>query len=293
MSVISTEKKKIMELEALAKAESTFFVLMHDGNGLKRITLDLAMTGLIYNNAGAHNSIYRGKYLGNHVTDEQWAEIEAGTFRDMYIGDYWIIDGVTWRIAAFDYWFGFGDSACNKHHIVIVSDGNLLNADGSTTHWMNATNITTGAIVGSDWYTGANGNTGKAQCRSKIQNAFGSSHILVHREYLANAVTNGYESAGAWYDSDVEMMTEEMVYGGKIFGNVINGTNVPTSYTIGNSQLPLFRLDHTKICNRANWWLRDVVSSTGFASVRYDGYADYNYASVAWVGVRPAFGICA
>jgi hypothetical protein len=266
---------------------------MHDGNGLKRITLDLAMTGLIYNNAGAHNSIYRGKYLGNHVTDEQWAEIEAGTFRDMYIGDYWIIDGVTWRIAAFDYWFGFGDSACNKHHIVIVSDGNLLNADGSTTHWMNATNITTGAIVGSDWYTGANGNTGKAQCRSKIQSAFGAGHILTHREYLANAVTNGYESAGAWYDSDVEMMTEEMVYGGKIFGNVINGTNVPASYTIGNSQLPLFRLDHTKICNRAYWWLRDVVSSTYFARVDYTGYANYYYASNTWVGVRPAFGICA
>jgi hypothetical protein len=293
MSVISTEKKKIMELEALAKAESTFFVLMHDGNGLKRITLDLAMTGLIYNNAGAHNSIYRGKYLGNHVTDEQWAEIEAGTFRDMYIGDYWIIDGVTWRIAAFDYWFGFGDFACNKHHIVIVSDGNLLNADGSTTHWMNATNITTGAIVGSDWYTGANGNTGKAQCRSKIQSAFGAGHILTHREYLANAVTNGYESAGAWYDSDVEMMTEEMVYGGKIFGNVINGTNVPTSYTIGNSQLPLFRLDHTKICNRAGWWLRDVVSSAHFAYVSGDGLATYAGASDPWVAVRPAFGICA
>ena len=122
MPVISTEKKKIMELEALAKAESTYNMLMHDGNGLKRIPLDLAMTGLIYNNAGAHNAIYRGKYLGDHVTDEQWTEIHNGTFRDMYVGDYWVINGITWRIAAFDYWLNHGDTACTKRIIVIVPD---------------------------------------------------------------------------------------------------------------------------------------------------------------------------
>ena len=43
----------------------------------------------IQNNAGFHNSIYRGKNLGADVTDEQWAAIKAGTFDDLFIGDYW------------------------------------------------------------------------------------------------------------------------------------------------------------------------------------------------------------
>lgn len=42
-------------------------------------------------NAGFHNSVYRGKYLGTAVTDTQWTAIGNGTFEDLYIGDYWTI----------------------------------------------------------------------------------------------------------------------------------------------------------------------------------------------------------
>lgn len=238
------------------------------------------------NNAGFHNSIFRGKNLGTSVTADQYAAISAGTFKDMFIGDYWVINGVNWRIAAFDYWWNNGDTACSKHHIVIVPDSSLATAK------MNNTSITTGAYVGSDFYTGANSNTGKATARTAINNAFGSAHILTHREYLKNAVTNGYESAGAWYDSTFELMTEQMVYGCKVFGNVINGTNVPESYTIDNAQLPLFALDHSKICNRGGWWSRAVVGSTYFAFMDAGGGCYYANAG-ATIGIRPAFGICA
>lgn len=252
-----------------------------------------SISNISYKNAGAHNSIYRGKNLGSAVTDEQWAQIGAGTFGDLFIGDYWVINGVTWRIAAFDYWYCFGDAECTTHHAVIVPDSNLLNADEGTTHWMNATNTTSGAYVGSDFYTGNNGNTGKAQCRSMAQSAFGSAHILTHREYLQNAVTDGYESGGAWYDSDVEIMNEKMVYGCEIFSNQTSGTNIPVKYTIDNAQIPLFALDHSRICNRSSWWIRDVVSGSTFARVHAHGFATYSGASTLWIGVRPAFAICA
>lgn len=39
--------------------------------------------------AGLHNSIARGKCLGDHITDEQWAAIKNGTYDDMWIGDWW------------------------------------------------------------------------------------------------------------------------------------------------------------------------------------------------------------
>lgn len=247
----------------------------------------LAMT----NNAGFHNSIFRGKYLGTSVTSTQYSQISAGTFDDLYIGDYWTINSVNWRIAGFDYWYNRGDIACTTHHIVIVPDANLLNYDGSTTHWFNATDTTSGAYVGSDWYTGNNSNTGCSQVTTIINNAFGSAHILTHREYLANTVTNGYESGIAWYDSTHEFMTEQMVYGCKVFGNVINGTNIPANYAISISQLPLFRLAPRYLCNRTGWWLRDVVSSMAFAFMGYDGRCDYASASNMWIGVRVAFGI--
>jgi len=288
---LSVQTKKLMELEELLTASKECFILIHDGLALKRIDLDDLQTGLIYNNAGAHNAFYRGKNLGAYVTDEQWAEIQAGTFRGMYIGDYWVINGVTWRIAAFDYWLHCGDTECTTHHVVIVPDSNLLVGDGSTTHWMNKTDTTTGAYVGSDFYTGNNGNTGKAQITSMINSAFGSGHILSHREHLQNAVTNGYESGGTWYDSTVEIMTERMVYGCDIFHNTMRGTNIPNMYSIDKTQLPLFAHDPSKICNRANWWLRDVVSASHFAYVNNNGNCTSSGASHAWVGVRPAFGI--
>lgn len=68
---------------------------------------------------------YRGKNLGTSVTAEQYAAIEAGTFEDLYIGDYWVINDVNWRIAAFDYYLTTGDTACTTHHVTIVPDTNL------------------------------------------------------------------------------------------------------------------------------------------------------------------------
>lgn len=247
-------------------------------------------------NAGSHNSIYRGKNLGTSVTAEQWAFIQAGAFTDMYIGDYWVINGITWRIAAFDYWLGFGDTACSTHHIVIVPDENLLAADGSTTHYMNTSNVTTGAYIGSGFRSGTNAdnssNTARSQCRAKAQAAFGNAHILTHREYFANAMSNGRQSSGSWYDSDIDLMNEIMVYGCPVFTPTSDGSTIPANYTIGNSQLPLFRLNHKHICNRAYWWLRDAVSAAYFAVVNSHGYAHSTYASNAHIGVRPAFGIC-
>ena len=242
-------------------------------------------------NAGFHNSIFRGKSLGSSVTAAQWSAIGNGTFDDLFIGDYWTINSIVWRIAAFDYWYRCGDTECTTHHAVIVPDSNLLSGDGSTTHWMNKTDITTGAYIGSDFYTGNNSNTGKSQCVNKANSAFGSAHILSHREYFSNAVTDGYESAGSWYDSTVDMMNEQMVYGCPVFGNCMNTTHIPNSYTIDKSQLPLFALAPSFICNRAHWWLRDVVSATYFANVYYYGDCACHGASYSWVGVRPAFGI--
>lgn len=231
-----------------------------------------------------HRNIYRGNYLGDHVTDEQFAAIHDGTFDDLYIGDYWTISGVNWRIADFDYWYGKGDTACNTHHAVIVPDTCLLNAK------MNATNITTGGYPGSDIYTGNNDNVGLSTAKTTINGAFGSNHILTKRLLFANAITDGRPTGGAWFNSDIDLMNEINVYGSYIFSVANDGKNVLYIYTTDTQQFSLFRLDPTRICNRASWWLRDVVSAAYFAFVS-GGNASYADASYA-LGVRPAFAIC-
>ena len=230
-------------------------------------------------NAGAHNAVYRGKNLGSAVTAAQWAAIQAGTFEDLFIGDYWTINDVNWRIAAFDYYLNTGDTACTDHHATIVPDTILYS------HAMNDTNITTGGYVGSKMYA-----TGLADAKTTVNNAFGSSHILNHRQYLQNATTNGYASGGSWYDSTVELMTEQNVYGCKVFGNCVNGTDYPHSFTVDKSQYPLFAF-RPDLISIQNWfWLRDIAFDTNFCNVRGDGVADANWSNGVF-GVRPAFSV--
>lgn len=299
MSAISIETKKVTELTAFTTPTDSCLIPIHDGTGLKKITFanfrtktvegtEAKIAPLLFNNAGAHNAIYRGKSLGSTVTTAQYAAIKAGTFDDLYIGDYWTIDGVNYRIAAFDYYLNSGDTNCTTHHVVIVPDTCLYNAqmhNTSSGSWESgAANTTAGGYVGSDMYK-----SNLEQAKTTIKSAF-SGHVLKHRIYLTNAVANGRASGGAWCDSEVDLMCEQMVYGSGIFSPVSDGSNVPANYRVEKSQLPLFQHEPSRICNRATWWLRDVITASLFAFVGSNGTADYSYASDSF-GVRPAFCI--
>lgn len=240
----------------------------------------ITLNDIIPSGAGAHNAVYRGINLGDDVADPQWAAISAGTFDDMYIGDYWVIGGVTYRIAAFDYYLRSGsDIDLNTHHVTLVPDGQMY------THAMNDSNVTTGGYVGSKMYT-----EGLEQAKNTINSAFGSDHVLNHHKYLYNAVTNGRPSGGSWYESTVDLMTEQNVYGGRIFGAGNDGSSVSALYTTDKGQFPLFAFRPDLISNRTTFWLRDVVSAANFALVGRNGDANYGYASSVY-GVRPAFSI--
>lgn len=235
---------------------------------------------ILFDNAGAHNAIFRGKNLGTSVTSAQWAAIADGTFSDMYIGDYWVINNITYRIASFDYYYTKGDSSCTTHHAVIVPDNNLYN------YVMNDTDTTDNGYVGSKMYT-----TGLNSAKTTIKAAFGEAHILNHRQRLVNAVTDGVPSGSAWFDSTIELMTEQNVYGSKIFAPTSDGSSIPSMFTIDYSQYPLFAFEPSLIANRQTFWLRDVIATTAFANVYSNGQANSSAASRSY-GVRPSFCIC-
>ena len=286
MATISVQTKKFADLEAILSVTGTEQMLIHDGNGVKVITVENLHKGLqtdidsvrnvLADGAAAHNCIYRGKNLGTSVTAEQYAAISSGKFTDLYIGDYWVIKGVTYRIAAFDYYYNCGDTNFTKHHVVIVPDTSLYKAQ------MNTSNVTTGGYTGSAMYK-----SNLAQAKTTIKAAFGSAHVLTKRELLTNAVNGNTPSGWAWFDSDVELMNEVQAYGSVAWGaHDGNGYNVAS----GDGQFPLFMFDRTKLHNREDYWLRDVASATYFSLVGNGGGANGNGASYS-VGVRPAFCI--
>ena len=223
--------------------------------------------------------LFRGKNLGTALTAVQKAAIKDGSFKGMFLGDYWSIGGRIWRIVDMDYWYNCGDTAFTSHHLVIMPDEALYNAQ------MNTTNVTTGGYVGSAMYK-----SNLANAKTIVNAAFQGS-VLTHREYLCNAVANGRPSGGAWFDSSIELPNEPMMYGHPHFSPTSDGSTVPSIYTISKTQLALFMVCPRFIVNRSyNQWLRDVVSSAAFARVNVSGNASSNYASSSY-GVCPVFPV--
>lgn len=223
--------------------------------------------------------LFRGKNLGTALTAVQKAAIKDGSFKGMFLGDYWSIGGRIWRIVDMDYWYNCGDTAFTSHHLVIMPDEALYNAQ------MNTTNVTTGGYVGSAMYK-----SNLANAKTIVNAAFQGS-VLTHREYLCNAVANGRPSGGAWFDSSIELPNEPMMYGHPHFSPTSDGSTVPGIYTISKTQLALFMVCPRFIVNRSyNQWLRDVVSSADFALVNANGGPTYNGASYS-IGVRPVFPV--
>ena len=181
--IISADGDKIIRISDLLKAITDGEFVKTGADGKIKFIAEAPDKGL-------RNSIFRGKCLGDTLTAEQSATIAAGTFKDMFVGDYWTIGGGNYRIAHLDYWLHCGDTECTKHHAVIVPDTCLYNAQMHNTesgqYEAGEANTTEGGYIGSDMYK-----TNLAQAKTRISDAFGAAHILSHRELLVNAVHNG------------------------------------------------------------------------------------------------------
>ena len=245
--------------------------------------------------AEAHNAMWGGRDItAAFNAGTVSANIANGTFHDIFPGDYITkqvtISGtaytVNWVVADCDYWINKGDqgNGMTTHHVAIVPQTPIFNAR------MNATNTTEGGYAGSEMYKNV-----IPACATGIVNAFGSDHILTFRDHLTrdlntSAVSSGitvFTGAsnwnGVWYSQQCNLMSEAMVYDGP------HCASSALDNIMATRQFSAFRLGERLInYNRQWWWLRDVVSSAGFARVDGDGVcAGALLASAAHVGVRP------
>lgn len=270
---------KIVDYPASDRIAKDDVFLLDGARGTRKVFASWAaveLAGLI--SPINHCNVFRGKNLGGGVSSAQKAAIKDGSFDNLYIGDYWTINGVTWRIADMDYFLRCGDTDFTRHHLVIVPDTPLYSGK------MNETHTTEGGYVGSLMYK-----SGLDQAKTAIAAAFGDL-VTTHRDILCNAVSNGRQSGGGWFDSTVELMCERMVYGNSVFQPGCDGSFIPYNYTTGKSQFALFRMAPQYISNRQWYWLRDVVSATDFAYVDSLGGAGCTGAGDV-IGVRPYFVI--
>lgn len=270
---------KISDYPSITNLSANDYAIVNGANGTKKtLAVNFVLSALSLLDPSNRKNTFRGKNLGNTLSTEQKAAILDGSFTGLWLGDYWEINDVKWRIADFDYWYGYGDTKFTNHHLVIVPDTALGSAA------MNSSSVTTGAYIGSQMYT-----TNMAAAKSSVQSAF-STVVLTHREFLINTTASGYPSAGAWTDASIDLMNEPMVYGSYIYTPANTGSTDVKRFTISHRQLALFRVRPDFLITSGGFWLRDVASSTHFARVDNYGGATSTGAANSY-GIRPAFPI--
>ena len=252
-------------------------------SGSKKLATEEFVTNLIcINNAGFHNSIFRGKDVTAYYTDGTlYTRISSGTFEDLFVGDYIIKNNITWRIAGFDIHLNKGHQPLTIHHAVIVPDSNLT--DGA----MNSEGSTEGGYVGSLVYQ----NDLPTVLTDYITPVFGD-HIIEYTALLTKGINpTGYNRTGAntgcsnssdWYNRKLDLMDECEVYGCPIHSS--SSEDCGLAYP----QLPLFALAPQYIPNGEEYWLKDVSTATSYACVSGGGIA-YALWTASLSGVRPRF----
>lgn len=244
---------------------------------------------MVPDGAQTHNNVFRGKNLGA-LTDVHIANIQNGTFKDMFIGDYFAINGSNYVIAGINYKHLHGDNNSLGNHLLLMpdrfsklDDGTLMSGNAPMPY-MNDTGTTEGGFANTKLYK-----TYMPSIQKKLEVDFGS-HLLAFRESISTHVdSSGAPDQAEWRDAKVAIPNEVMIY-----GSILNGNNKNSSrYNIGddNIQLPLFRLDPDEITNHKNWgfWLRDIHSASEFVAADASGNSNWANASFNWPGVRAFF----
>lgn len=203
-------------------------------------------------NAGAHNSIFRGKSLGTSITTEQYDAIHNGTFDDLYIGDYWTLpityDGNIHNAKVRVADFGYFDGTLDTSHAVCVID-DLYSITGAVP--MDSSNSTA--------YNAYQTSTMRSEVLSALTTALSDVvEILPHRDVGFPGIEQAY----------VEIMTCMMALGVHSYplsrDNWSSNYNMKFSKTDNNHfrQLSLYRLVSIssllpKHSGHLMLWLRD------------------------------------
>ena len=110
--------------------------------------LDERTSILAGNSAGLHNSIYREQDLGGAVTPEIMAAIRDGSYKNLWLGDYFTIGRNKYTIVHFGYFNRIGSDSDNPlrakpHVVLLLSPAYLYDSNGAQINvcWSSSSSI--------------------------------------------------------------------------------------------------------------------------------------------------------
>lgn len=226
----------------------------------------------------------RDNNLGSSVTSTQKARIADGSFTGLFVGDYWTINGIRYRIVDIDYWYGYGDPKLLTHHVVLMPDQKL-----STARMHNANSVayarTEMAISGLNTIT------------TNITSIFGVNNVLLRSGWYDDEI-NKTDSAGGVTNSKLmttrlELPTETMLFGSRFVGN--QGKLPPgpmfTPARYGHRQLAYFQtMGVYSPTMESDYWTRDAANQYAFVGVN-DRNEPMWFDNTTQHGVRPIFAL--
>lgn len=192
-----------------------------------------------------HNGGIRGKNLGSSFTAEQKAAIAAGTFDDIYVGDYWEIDGVKYVIVDIDYYLGYGNSTPTTDHHVIVFPEDVLSAQGYE--------------YSADYY-------GSSSIYTTYLPAIASDLINTFGNFLINQKLVLYQTGGTtfWGQEKCILPSMMQIQG---YGQTINTGKEQHRVP----QFSFFRYNNALISASQRYWLRDSNGDGNTAFITPEG----------------------
>ena len=219
-----------------------------------------------------HNGCFRGKYLGDSITAEQLNAIYTGTFDDIYVGDYWTLSGVNWRVADINYYIGYSNNVLpTDNHIILFPDTILAktgwNQSDTSVFYNNPSYVESKPF---NWLTNNSSsyNFGsKLSTNHQLWYCFSGTSYTVSPRSVSMILPNAMQIFGANFMMNLLSITPE--------GFASRGMNATkySAYTstpqiisdLANKQFALFRYTSKYIddANGETYWLRDTMSGGG------------------------------
>lgn len=195
-----------------------------------------------------HNQIWRGKSLGSSLSSTVKTNIQNGSFSNLWVGDYWTINGILWRIVHFDYFYGLCGNL--THHAVVMPDV----AIGEATKW---------DITNAPWGYGSCTlrKTGLNQAKNTISSAFSTS-VLSYNDYLTDGPADGKTRFpdGVKKECSVEIPAYHHLYGhqsAKRGSGQTGDEEAVTSSGVGTGPFSAFVLKPSLVASNDEYWTRD------------------------------------
>lgn len=267
---------KITEYPAATSLLPADVAIVDGVNGTKKVSVQTLFFETLESLASPmiHRAYPRGKNLGTTLTAGQKSAIADGTFKDLWINDYWLINGITWRIVDLNYWL---TGSFTTNHVVVMPDAALFKAK------MHGTASTAGGYVGSLMHT-----TNITPALTTAETAFGAANILGHPAEFTSAFTNPNSTGYTGLTGvKIELPSERMLFGERIRGAGFD--TVWSSYTRGAIQLSLFKQIGFVAHQGENLWSREISNSSAYVNVGTNDAGITNADQS--MGVRPVFAI--